>query len=83
MPYARISQARKKTVGSRQTLKAVERGQAKVVFVAADAESWVTEPIVQAAKERGIPVEVVPSMKELGRACGIEVNCASAAVLED
>ncbi|MGO0122812.1 ribosomal L7Ae/L30e/S12e/Gadd45 family protein [Desulfothermobacter acidiphilus] len=83
MPYARISQARKKTVGSRQTLRAVERGQAKVVFVAADAESRITNPIVQAATARGVAVKVVPSMKELGRACGIEVSCASAAVLED
>ncbi|MDI6631541.1 MAG: ribosomal L7Ae/L30e/S12e/Gadd45 family protein [Bacillota bacterium] len=83
MPYERLMRARKKAVGSKETLKAVERGQAKIVFVAKNAERRVTEPVVRACQARGTPVEEVASMRELGRACGISVNCASAAVIED
>jgi large subunit ribosomal protein L7A len=78
-----IAGARKKTVGSRQTLKAIQKGQARVVFVARDADPRVTEPIIQACRARGTPIVEVDSMRELGRACGIVVNCASAAVTEE
>uniref|UniRef100_A0A7C1JEL3 50S ribosomal protein L7Ae-like protein n=1 Tax=Ammonifex degensii TaxID=42838 RepID=A0A7C1JEL3_9THEO len=83
MPYERLVSARKKVVGSKETLKSIERGQAKIVFVAKNADRRITEPIVRACYARGTPVEEVPSMRELGKACGISVNCASAAVIED
>jgi len=83
LPCERLINARKKAVGSKETLKAVERGQAKVVFVAKNAEQRVVEPVIRACQARGTPVEEVSSMRELGRACGISVNCASAAVIED
>jgi len=77
-----LQQARKKTVGSKQTLKAVQRGQAKVVYVARDAEKQVTEAIVQVCSDQNIPVVEVETMRILGRICGIEVACAVAAVIE-
>ncbi|RPF42761.1 L7Ae/L30e/S12e/Gadd45 family ribosomal protein [Thermodesulfitimonas autotrophica] len=83
MPYERLISARKKAVGSKETLKSIERGQAKVVYVAKNAERRITEPIIRACRARGTPLEEVPSMRELGKACGISVNCASAAVIED
>jgi len=83
VPLSRITAARKKTVGSRQTLKAIQRGQARVVFVALDADRRVIDPIITACRTQGIPLVEVPSMRELGKACGILVNCASAAVTED
>lgn len=83
MPYERLSKARKKTIGSKQTLKAVERGQAIVVYVAENAERHVINPIVQACSGKGVPLIQVDSMKNLGKACGIEVGCASAAITEE
>ncbi|MGQ9512817.1 ribosomal L7Ae/L30e/S12e/Gadd45 family protein [Thermodesulfitimonas sp.] len=83
MPYERLISARKKAVGSKETLKSIERGQAKVVYVAKNADRRITEPIIRACRARGTPLEEVPSMRELGKACGISVNCASAAVIED
>lgn len=83
MPYERLISARKKAVGSKETLKSIERGQAKVVYVAKNAERRITEPIIRACRARGTPLEEVPSMRELGKACGISVNCASAAIIED
>ena len=77
-----LQQAHKKTVGSKQTLKAVQRGQAKVVYIARDAEKQVTEDILLICSSQDIPVVEVETMRTLGRACGIEVTCAAAAVIE-
>lgn len=83
MSLARLSAARKKTVGSKQTLKAVQRGQAKAVYIALDAEKHVTDPIRQACEDNAVALFEVDSMQTLGKTCGIDVGCASAAVIED
>lgn len=83
MSLERLSKARKRTVGSKQTLKAINHNQAKVVYVAKDAEKHVADPIIQACSARRAPLIMVESMQVLGKACGIEVGCASTAILED
>ncbi len=77
-----LQQAQKKTVGSKQTLKAIKRGQVKVVYIALDAERQVTQIVLQACQSQGIPVVEIETMYNLGRICGIEVGCAVAAVLD-
>jgi len=77
----RLRFARKRAVGSRQTVKAIERGAATTVFVATDAEEHITRPVVDMCQRRGVEVVYVPSMIELGRACGIQVGAACAAIL--
>jgi large subunit ribosomal protein L7A len=76
MPNERLLSSRKKTVGAKQTLKAIERGQAKAVYV-------VIEPILQLSALKGIPVIQVDTMQSLGKACHIEVGCAVAAIVEE
>lgn len=83
MAYERISSARKKTAGAKQTLKAIERDQAKTVYVAQNADRHVVEPVLQLCSSKNIPVVYVDSMLALGKACGIEVGCAIAAVIEE
>lgn len=83
MSYKKLRNAKKTTVGAKQTLKAVQRNEAKIVFLAEDAERRITDPVKQACLEKGIPVETVKSMKELGKACGIGVGCSAAALLEE
>lgn len=78
----RLQAAREKTVGSKQTLKALKKGLAKEVFVAENAERHVIGPVLAACREKGVPVVRVDSMKTLGKACGIKVGCASAAIVE-
>jgi large subunit ribosomal protein L7A len=78
----RLKAAAQRAVGTNQTAKAISRGQARVVFVAQDADRRVTEPLLRAARERGMEVVEVPSMVALGRACGIAVGAAAAAILE-
>lgn len=83
MSLERLSKARKRVVGSKQTLKAVDRNQAKVVYVARNAERHVMDPIVQACSGKSVPVIFVENMQVLGKACGIEVGCAATAVIEE
>jgi large subunit ribosomal protein L7A len=53
-----------------------------VVYVARDADRRVTEPVLRAAQEMGVPVVEVASGKDLGRACGIAVAASAAAILK-
>ena len=70
-----------RVVGVKQTRRAIGEGRAARVFVAEDADSRVTAPVEALCQEKSIPVERVPSMKELGAACGIAVASAVAALL--
>lgn len=82
MSLERLKAARKKSIGTKQTVKAIEKGHARVVFAAQDAEEHVLRGVMDAAKEKGLEVHLVESMAVLGKACGIEVGAAAAAVLE-
>lgn len=83
MPCNRLKAAKKRAIGTKQTTKAVTKGIAVVVYVARDAEAHVTKPLLTLCQEQGVEICEVESMKELGKACGIEVGSASAAILEE
>ncbi|MGE5484795.1 MAG: ribosomal L7Ae/L30e/S12e/Gadd45 family protein [Ignavibacteriales bacterium] len=83
MPLETLRKAKRRTVGTKQTIKAVEKGTARRVFVARDADERVTEDILTQCRENAVEVEYVESMAVLGKACGIDVGAASAAVLYD
>ena len=68
-------------VGTKQLKKAVKAGRARSVFLAENADPAVTEPLAALCSDNHIPITWVPSMADLGRACGIEVGAAAAAVL--
>ena len=68
-------------VGTKQLKKALLNGRAKYVFLAENADPAVTDPIEEMCREKDIHITWVPSMSELGRACGIEVGAAAAAVI--
>ena len=78
---ARLRAAPGRAVGTNQTARAIARGLVAEVFVAADADRRIVEPVVRAATERGVSLIEVESMTALGRACGIAVGAAAAAVL--
>lgn len=79
----RLQAAREKTVGTKQTIKALKRDLVKTVYVAENAERLVVEPILATCREKQVPVVRVDSMKTLGKACGIKVGCASAAIVQE
>lgn len=71
-----------RTVGIKQTIRLVEENRAKAVFVAGDADDRVTAELLALCGRKRVQVIVVESMKMLGRACGIEVGAAVAALAE-
>ena len=68
-------------VGAKQLKKALLNGRARYVFLAENADPAITEPLARMCEEYSIPHTWVPSMADLGRACGIEVGAAAAAIL--
>jgi len=81
----RLRAAEFKAVGSSQTAKAIGKGRGKgraqAVFVAKDADRRVVESVLAAARDRGLEIVEVGSMRELGRVCGIAVGASAAAIL--
>ena len=72
----------KKSIGTKQTLKALQKGSALEVFIAEDAESHVVAPLYELCTEKNCPVHKVETMAALGKACGIDVGTASVAMLK-
>ena len=68
-------------VGMKQLRKALKNDRALCVFLAENADPIITGPIAAECEKRGIPITWVATMADLGRACGIEVGAAAAAVL--
>ena len=81
IPKCGALHGREFVVGAKQLKKAVKAGRAKVVFLAENADPAVTEPLEKLCADNFIQITWVPSMAELGRACGIEVGAAAAALL--
>ncbi|MCL4515581.1 MAG: ribosomal L7Ae/L30e/S12e/Gadd45 family protein [Firmicutes bacterium] len=73
--------AKKRSVGINQTLKALGKGQVQMAFVARDAEEQVLRELRARCQEEQIEMVTVDSMLILGKACGIEVGAAAAAIL--
>ncbi len=76
------SGSRKMIVGAKQLRKALNKGVARCVFLAENADPAITEPLEELCRQRDVPITWVPSMADLGRACGIEVGAAAAAAVE-
>lgn len=70
-----------RVVGAKQTRRAIDSGTAVQVFLAEDADPKVTEPVEALCIQRGVSVEKIASMRELGTACGIAVGAAVAALV--
>ena len=66
--------------GLKESTRAVKAGLAKMAYVAEDADSHVRLPFVDACRDNGVPITYVPTCKELGTACGIDVGAAVAVI---
>ncbi|EGL82021.1 ribosomal protein L7Ae-like protein [Caldalkalibacillus thermarum TA2.A1] len=80
MSYEKVKQAQKVKVGLKQTLKAVERGEAKEVIIAQDADPQLISRIKAACENHEVPVSYVDSMRKLGKVCGIDVGASSVVI---
>jgi len=69
--------------GTNEATKAVERGIAKLVLIAEDVDPpEVVAHLPLLCEEKKVPYVYVPSKKRLGEAAGIEVQAASAVIIE-
>ena len=73
---------KKVVVGAKQLRKAMAAGRVRQAFLASNADPAITEPIAAMCRENGVSYGYVRSMAELGRACGIEVGAATAALVD-
>ncbi len=81
MSYEKVAKAKSKVIiGTKQTLKAMKNSEIIEVVIARDAERRVTEKVESLAKQANIPITHVDSMRELGKACGIDVGAATVAI---
>ncbi len=64
-------------IGVKQCSKAIVKNEAKKLYIARDAEIFVTENLIRLAKNNDIEIVTVDSMKELGRIVGIDVKATS------
>ncbi len=72
----------KKTVGTRTTIRAIEAGDALHVFVADDADLFITRRVTELCAERKIDYTRVETMKKLGEYCGVNVKTACCALIK-
>ena len=68
--------------GFNQSGKCIRRGQAKRVYVAADAEDRMVSEVSNLCEDFGVILDTSKSKSELGALCGIEVDCAVCAFLK-
>ena len=69
-------------VGAKQLRKSLNSGRAQKVFLAKNADPAITEPLEILCRNAGVSVTWIDTMADLGRACGIEVGAAAAAVVD-
>ena len=69
--------------GTNETTKAVERGNAQLVYVAEDVSpEEIVMHLPEIAEEKGIPVVFVETQDDVGHAAGLEVGSAAAAIVD-
>ena len=69
--------------GTNEATKAIERGISKLIVIAEDVEPpEVVAHLPLICEEQNAAYAFVPSKQELGKALGIEVICAAAAILD-
>ncbi len=69
-------------VGYKQTVRAISEGKADKVYIAEDCDDHIKDGVGKTAAEKNTPVFLVPTMKELGNMCSIEVGASCAVILK-
>ncbi|MFB6266337.1 MAG: 50S ribosomal protein L7Ae [Halodesulfurarchaeum sp.] len=69
--------------GTNETTKAIERGNAALVFIAEDVSpEEIVMHLPELADEKGIAYVFIETQDEIGHACGLEVGSAAAAIVD-
>ena len=69
--------------GTNETTKAIERGNAKLVFIAEDVKpEEIVMHLPELSIEKGAPFIFVSTQEEIGNATGLSVPSAAAAIVD-
>jgi large subunit ribosomal protein L7Ae len=69
--------------GTNETTKTVERGNAALIYVAEDVQpEEIVMHLPEIADEKDVPYVFVGAQDDLGRAAGLEVGSAAAAIID-
>ncbi len=71
-----------KAIGIKQSLKVVEADNAKIVFIARDADEKITGGLKELCMRNSVEIVYADTMKQLGKACGIEVGASAVTLLK-
>lgn len=69
-------------VGIKQSSRMISEGKALKVYLAKDADVSIINKVLALAEANQVPVELVETMKVLGKACKIDVGAATAVLLK-
>lgn len=69
-------------IGYKQAMRALGENKADKLFIALDTEDKIRLPLEKKAADLGIEAVGVPTMKELGAICGIDVGASCAIILK-
>jgi len=69
-------------IGIKQASRALAEGIALKLFVAMDADVHLTQGLIRLAEENSTEIIYVNTMRELGRACKIDVGAATAVIIK-
>ncbi|WP_338752606.1 ribosomal L7Ae/L30e/S12e/Gadd45 family protein [Bacillus sp. FJAT-52991] len=83
MSYEKVAKAKCLKIGTKQTVKALERNKAQEVILAADANPAIIQIILDLAHEKAVPVTYVDSMQKLGKTCKIDVKAVAVAIISE
>jgi large subunit ribosomal protein L7Ae len=69
--------------GTNETTKAVERGNADLVYVAEDVQpEEIVMHLPELSDEKGVPYVFIDTQDDVGHAAGLEVGSAAAAIVD-
>ncbi len=79
-----ISEAEKARmqVGYKQAVRALAENKVQKIYLAGDCDEKISAPIEKAAQEKNAEIFYIPTMKELGALCGIDVGSSCAVILK-
>lgn len=78
----RLSKSRK-VVGTKQTLKYLEKNKVSVLYIAKDADSWIVDKVKILTLDHDVEIVEIETMKELGKMCNIDIKAAVAAIIKE
>ncbi|MGL4741872.1 MAG: ribosomal L7Ae/L30e/S12e/Gadd45 family protein [Sarcina sp.] len=71
-----------KVIGFKQSCKAIERDEGKILYIALDSNEKMITSIKEIAENHSVDIVYVDTMKKLGIMCDIDVKASVALILK-